>query len=153
MWPNPHTELVTFTEEILNGQLQFLCSDISTIIGIIIESSFSDSYIYTVGADMETDRFVYYHASYNWKKDIETAFININHEFLTDGYVQAFEAYITRTGCIQFLVFILYFLRKIRQKQSSGSVLQDRCSYQFQKIHRKYMCQSLFFNKVAGWGL
>ena len=27
MWPNPETaDLVTFTEEILNGKLQFLCS-------------------------------------------------------------------------------------------------------------------------------
>ena len=28
MWPNPHetTDLVTFTEEILNGKLRFLCS-------------------------------------------------------------------------------------------------------------------------------
>ena len=29
MWPNPQfpADLVTFTEEILNGKLQFLCSD------------------------------------------------------------------------------------------------------------------------------
>ena len=29
MWPNPQSpaDLVTFTEEILNGKLQFLCSD------------------------------------------------------------------------------------------------------------------------------
>ena len=32
MWPNPHetANLVTFTEEILNGKLPFLCSDSST---------------------------------------------------------------------------------------------------------------------------
>ena len=31
MWPNPQESaaLVTFTEEILNGELHFLCSDIS----------------------------------------------------------------------------------------------------------------------------
>ena len=29
MWPNPHktVDLVTFTEEILNGKLHFLCSE------------------------------------------------------------------------------------------------------------------------------
>ena len=29
MWPNPQetSDLVTFTEEILNGKLHFLCSD------------------------------------------------------------------------------------------------------------------------------
>ena len=27
MWPNPHpADLVTFTEEILNGKLQYVCS-------------------------------------------------------------------------------------------------------------------------------
>ena len=92
---------------------------------------------------METDRFVYYHASYNWEKDLETAFININHEFLTDGYVQAFEAYITRTGCIQFLVFIYVFFSF---KKDWLEVFVRKCS---RKIHRRYLCQSLFFNKVA----
>ena len=31
MWPNPQfpADLVTITEEILNGKLHFLCSDIS----------------------------------------------------------------------------------------------------------------------------
>ena len=31
MWPNPQetADLVTFTEEILNGKLHFLCSDVS----------------------------------------------------------------------------------------------------------------------------
>ena len=30
MWPNPHfpADLVTFTEEILDGKLHFLCSDL-----------------------------------------------------------------------------------------------------------------------------
>ena len=33
MWPNPQetADLVTFTEEILNGKLHFLCSDTSKI--------------------------------------------------------------------------------------------------------------------------
>ena len=33
MWPNPQetAELVTFTEEILNGKLHFLCSGISAL--------------------------------------------------------------------------------------------------------------------------
>ena len=26
MWPNPDADFVTFTEEILNGKLHFLCS-------------------------------------------------------------------------------------------------------------------------------
>ena len=32
MWPNPQetTDLVTFTEEILNGKLYFLCSETSS---------------------------------------------------------------------------------------------------------------------------
>ena len=33
------------------------------------------------------------------------------------------------------------------QKQSPVFVLSKRCSYKFRKIH---LCQSLFFNKVAG---
>ena len=33
MWPNPQetTDLVTFTEEILNVKLHFLCSDVFTV--------------------------------------------------------------------------------------------------------------------------
>ena len=33
MWPNPQEtmDLVTFTEEILNGKLHFLCSDVFTV--------------------------------------------------------------------------------------------------------------------------
>ena len=35
MWPNPHfpADMFTFTEEILNGKLHFLCSDI-----VVLES-------------------------------------------------------------------------------------------------------------------
>ena len=34
MWPDPQVaaDLVTFTEEILNGKLQFLCSDYSVFV-------------------------------------------------------------------------------------------------------------------------
>ena len=28
MWPNPQIPAVTFTKEILNGKLPFLCSDV-----------------------------------------------------------------------------------------------------------------------------
>ena len=36
MWPNPQfpADLVTFTEESLNGKLHFLCSDIKVVDGI-----------------------------------------------------------------------------------------------------------------------
>ena len=46
MWSNPQfpTDLVTFTEEILNGKLHFLCSAILFIRG----STNSNSAIYTV---------------------------------------------------------------------------------------------------------
>ena len=37
MWPNPHetVDLVTFTEEILNGKLHCLCSDIWGMLNFI----------------------------------------------------------------------------------------------------------------------
>ena len=43
MWPNSQesANLVTFTEEILNGNLHFLCSDVSDIVfNIIIRAVF-----------------------------------------------------------------------------------------------------------------
>ena len=41
MWPNPQSpaDLVTFTEEILNGKFHFLCSDRYLVIIIIIGRS------------------------------------------------------------------------------------------------------------------
>ena len=39
----------------------------------------------------------------------------------------------------------------ISTKPATGGVLcKKRCSWKFRKIHRKYLCQSLFFNKVPG---
>ena len=35
------------------------------------------------------------------------------------------------------------------QKESSGSVLQKRCSQNFPKFPGKHLCQSVFFKKVA----
>ena len=45
MWPNPQfsADLVTFTEEILNGKLHFLCSDLA-IIKICDHSKVIESY-------------------------------------------------------------------------------------------------------------
>ena len=45
MWPNPQFSayLVTFTEEILNGKLQFLCSD-GCFKGILAASDYFRDY-------------------------------------------------------------------------------------------------------------
>ena len=36
------------------------------------------------------------------------------------------------------------------EKQSPDVFCKKRCSQKFSKIHRKHLCQSLYFNKVAG---
>ena len=33
---------------------------------------------------------------------------------------------------------------------ATGGLLQKSCSERYRKIHKKHLCQSLFFNKVAG---
>ena len=42
MWPNPQetVDLVTFTEEILNGKFHFLCSDSSGFIIVVLFFAF-----------------------------------------------------------------------------------------------------------------
>lgn len=55
-----------------------------------------DPYYYSVGGNMETNRFEDYWESYDWSNNVNTAFINPNHEFTSEGTVKAFEAYITR---------------------------------------------------------
>ena len=44
MWPNPQetAELITFTEDILNGKLHFLCSAFDEGIAIIGEESYTE---------------------------------------------------------------------------------------------------------------
>ena len=65
---------------------------------------------------METNRFEEYWESFKWTDNIYTAFININHVIEMEGYIKVFEAYVTRIGCIQFLVgwsthcFLLNFI-------------------------------------------
>ena len=39
---------------------------------------------------------------------------------------------------------------EILQKQPLGVFCKIKCSWKFRKIHRKHLCQSLFFNEVAG---
>ena len=50
MWPNPQepADLVTFTEEILNGKLQFLCSDktINWCLWVFLPSSIGNNSFY-----------------------------------------------------------------------------------------------------------
>ena len=50
MWPNPqvNVDLLTFTEEILNGKLHFLCSDIFTCDMSYFASYADDNTPYTV---------------------------------------------------------------------------------------------------------
>ena len=54
MWPNPQeaADLVTFTEEILNGKLLFLCSD--NIINFITRTSFTKTVYLTKQMFQET---------------------------------------------------------------------------------------------------
>ena len=54
MWPNPQeaADLVTFTEEILNGKLLFLCSD--NIINFITRASFTKTVYLTKQMFQET---------------------------------------------------------------------------------------------------
>ena len=63
---------------------------------------------YSVGGNLETNRFDEYWSSYNWDENILGAFINMNHEFSTPGKLKAFEAYVTRLngseGCFEFMV-------------------------------------------------
>ena len=60
--------------------------------------------LYSFGGNMETNRFEEYWESFKWADNIYTGFININHVIEVEGFIKAFEAYVTRTGCIQFLV-------------------------------------------------
>lgn len=53
---------------------------------------------------METNRYEEYWETFNWTANENVALININNEFYSDGKVKAFEAYITRKGCIEFMV-------------------------------------------------
>lgn len=59
---------------------------------------------------METNRFEDYWESYDWSNNVNTAFINPNHEFTSEGTVKAFEAYITRMdgeySCVKFMVCV-----------------------------------------------
>ena len=68
--------------------------------------------LYSFGGNMETNRFEEYWESFKWADNIYTGFININHVIEVEGFIKAFEAYVTRTGCIQFLVSqsVQYFL-------------------------------------------
>ena len=47
MWPNPQetVDLVTFTEEILNEKLTFLCSDGKNVINYLLNSFTEHNYI------------------------------------------------------------------------------------------------------------
>ena len=62
------------------------------------------------------------------------------------------EVYFLRIRDIQIISKGLFsrIKKTVFQKKSSRGFLQKKCSYKFRKIHRKYLCQSLFFNKVAG---
>lgn len=68
----------------------------------------ADPYYYSVGGNMETNRFEDYWESYDWSNNVNTAFINPNHEFTSEGTVKAFEAYITRMdgeySCVKFMI-------------------------------------------------
>ena len=48
MWPNPQEteDLVTFTEEILNGKLQFLCRDICIKMNSLLIQKIAVTYKY-----------------------------------------------------------------------------------------------------------
>ena len=48
MWPNPHEteDLVTFTEEMLNGKLQFLCRDICIKMNSLLIQKIAVTYKY-----------------------------------------------------------------------------------------------------------
>ena len=54
MWPNPQeaADLVTFTEEILNGKLLFLCSE--NIINFITRAPFTETVYLTKQMFQET---------------------------------------------------------------------------------------------------
>ena len=62
MWPNPQipADLVTFTEEIHNGKLHFLCS----VNGVF---KVSNQTYWKLGVDILINQF----SSWNWKKTLE----------------------------------------------------------------------------------
>ena len=75
MWPNPQetADLVTFTEEVLNGNLHFLCSDIC--VGRLYFSIFPDYFLLffnrmtkqnDIFASFDTSLTMSNEASYNW---------------------------------------------------------------------------------------
>lgn len=71
-------------------------------------SDVSDPLYYQIGSDLRSDRFHDYMPSYNWTLGYPSAYININHQFTSEGVVKAFEAYISRldsgVGCVRFLI-------------------------------------------------
>ena len=50
------------------------------------------------------DRFNIYESTYDSKRIINKAFININHEFRARGYIKAFEAHVIKEGGFYFMV-------------------------------------------------
>ena len=87
---NPSCKIFICKEEVIT----FYFAPISVI----------ETTLYSFGGNMETNRFEEYWESFKWTDNIYTAFININHVIEMEGYIKAFEAYVTRIGCIQFLV-------------------------------------------------
>ena len=50
----------------------------------------------------------------------------------------------------EIMIIQCWFIHKSCRRRCS---IEKRYSYKFCKIIGKHLCQSLFFNKVAGWGL
>ena len=76
MWPNPQflTDLVTFTEEILNGKLHFLCSVLTSISSEIEVSKSPYSVEMRENAKQKNSEY----GNLSWQKDrsIQISFFN-----------------------------------------------------------------------------